>query len=312
LSLTVIIACRDAGPFIRQAIESCLNQRPPPEKIIVVDDASTDGCGVILDDYARRRAIELIRNSECQGRARSVNRQLERVTTKYIALLDADDVAMPGRFGSQVEFMEAHPRVGCSSSFVRYINSVGIRIASGVLDLLTEKELEKYLSGGEVFGLFAPAVILRAEVLKNPSLRFRAEFWPADDVDLWNRIAEADWKVLAQPQFLTAYRIHSTSVVTKTTRNTRLQYEWVRGCLRARRKGKPEPTREEFQAELARAPWPARLNRWRKNEAKVAYRMAGFAFGERLEWRTACALAKAFCLQPLYVSHRLVRQIFEP
>jgi hypothetical protein len=100
--------------------------------------------------------------------------------------------------------------------------------------------------------------------------------------------------------------------VTDNARNTRLQYEWVRGCLRARRKGRPEPTREEFQAELARAPWLARLNRWRKNEAKVAYRAAGFAFGEGLEWQTACALARAFCLQPLYVSRRLIRQISKP
>jgi glycosyltransferase involved in cell wall biosynthesis len=310
--LTVIIACCNAAPYIRHAVESCLNQRPAPEKIVVVDDASVDGSEVILDEYARAGAIELIRNSECQGRARSVNRQFDRVTTKYVALLDADDVAMPGRFGAQFEFMETHPRVGCSSSFVRYINSVGVRIASGVLDLLAEKELERCLSSGEVFGLFAPAVILRADVLKNPSLRFRPEFWPADDVDLWNRIAEAGWQVLAQPQFLTAYRIHPTSAVTDNARNTRLQYEWVRGCLRARRKGRPEPTREEFQAELARAPWLARLNRWRKNEAKVAYRAAGFAFGEGLEWQTACALARAFCLQPLYVSRRLIRQISKP
>lgn len=313
LPVTVIISCHNAARFIRQAIESCLNQNRPPEKLIVIDDASTDASAAVMDQYAGAGAgaIELIRNRRRQGRALSVNCAVETVKTKYIALLDADDVAMPGRFERQIEFMEAHSRVGCSSSFVRYINTVGTRIASGVLNLLTESDLEYHLSAGEPIGLFTPAVILRAEVFKNPALRFRAEFWPADDIDLWNRIAEAGWQVLAQPEFLTAYRIHSSSIVTTDARNTRLQYEWVRACLRARRRGMPEPTHEEFRAQLKTMSLTAKLNRERKVEAKVSCRAAGFALGERRFIRATLHLAKAFCLQPGYVSRRLAQQIFK-
>src|SRR5207249_667763 len=121
-------------------------------------------------------------------------------------------------------------------------------------------------------GLFCPAVVLRAEVLRDPKLRFRAQFWPADDIDLWNRIAEAGWQVLAQPEFLTCYRVHSTSAVTEKARHTRIQFEWVRCCLRARRAGRPEPTAEEFQLQIASMSWPARMNRHRKIQAKAACR----------------------------------------
>jgi glycosyltransferase involved in cell wall biosynthesis len=312
LPVTVITACRNAAPFIRQTLESCLNQHRLAEKIIVIDDASTDGSSAILDEYARQGAIELIRNTERRGKPESMNCAFERVTTKYIALLDADDIALPNRFESQVEFMEAHPRVGCSSSNVRYINVAGRRIANGVLDLLTEDTLKKYLSSGEPFGLFAPAAILRTEVVKNPALQFREQFWPADDIDLWNRIGEAGWQVLVQPEFLTAYRIHSNSAVTTNARNTRRQFEWVRACLRARRQGRPEPTRDAFHAELNSMPWFVRLNRSRKVEAKVSCRAAGFAIGERHFMRAALHLVKAFCLQPVYVSRRLAKQLFEP
>jgi glycosyltransferase involved in cell wall biosynthesis len=311
LPVTIIICCHNAAPFIRQAIESCLNQNRPAQKLVVIDDASTDGSVAVMDQYTRAGAMELIQNRHRQGRAISVNRAFETVKTKYIALLDADDVAMPGRFERQVEFMEAHPRIGCSSSFVRYINTVGTRIASGVLSLLTERDLENHLSAGEPIGLFAPAVILRAEVVKNPALRFRAAFWPADDIDLWNRIAEAGWQVLAQPEFLTAYRIHSSSIVTTDARNTRLQYEWVRACLRARRRGLREPAHDEFQRQLEAMPLTAKLNRERKVEAKVSCRAAGFALGERRFIRATLHLAKAFCLQPGYVSRRLAQQIFK-
>jgi glycosyltransferase involved in cell wall biosynthesis len=309
--VTVIIACRNGAPFIRQALESCFNQTRSPEEVIVVDDASTDGSSAILDEFARAGRIRLLRNTTNLGRDLSFDRALEFVNTKYVAILDADDLALPNRLERQVAFMETHPDVGVSGSFVQYINARDERIARGVLDLLTEKDFERYVHSDEPFGLYCPAVILRAEVFKNPAFRFRKEFWPASDIDLWNRIAESGWKVLAQPEFLTAYRVHGTSAVTTGARNTRLQFEWARACMRARRQGKPEPTREQFLAERTNAPWLTRLNRWRKTEAKIAYRAAGFAFGERQQLRTLRCLAKAFCLQPLYVAHRLLMQIFE-
>jgi glycosyltransferase involved in cell wall biosynthesis len=309
--VTVIIACRNTGKFIREAVESCLNQTRPPEKIIVVDDASTDNSSTVLDELAHAGQIQLIRNDTNLGRAASFDRALEFVATEYVAILDADDIALPNRFERQLAFMGERPRLGCCSSFVQYINSPGEKIARGVLDILTEEDLKAYLQGGEPFGLYCPSVTLRAEVIKNPALRFRGQFWPADDIDLWNRIAEAGWQVLAQPEFLTAYRIHAGSTVTVSTRSTRMQFEWVRACLRARRAGQPEPTREKFFETLDEAPALVRFNRWRKTESKVAYRAAGFAFGERHHWKTAICFLKAFCLQPMRVSFRVIQQIFE-
>ncbi len=308
--VAVIIACHNTGDFIRETVESCRNQTRPPEQVIVVDDASTDGASATLDELATTGQIRLVRNATNLGRDRSFDRALELVTAKYVAILDSDDLALPERFEKQVEFLEAHPRVGCTSSFVHYINTQGVRIAQGVLDLLSEQDFQRYMRSNETIGLYCPAVMLRAEVIKNPALRFRGQFWPASDIDLWNRIAEAGWQVLVQPESLTAYRVHSTSAIATGARNARRQYDWVRACQRARRAGRLEPTREAFLAELAGQPWLQRLNRWRKDEAKVAYRAAGFAFGERHHWRTAGYILKAFCLQPGRTFFRVCEQIF--
>ena len=307
VSVTVLIPCHNAAPFIRQAVDSCLGQTCRPEKILVVDDASTDGSSPILDDYAHQGLIELVRNSDRRGRSNSLNSVCDRIETRYTALLDADDIALPTRLERQVAFMDAHPELGCSGSFVQYINAAGKVLANGVLDLLTEADLRRYLGSADPFGLFCSAVILRTEVLGNPALRFRAQFWPADDIDLWNRIAEAGWQVRAQPEFLVQYRIHSASVVTSNARRTRLEFEWVRACLRARRAGRLEPTREAFDATLARMSWLVKLNRWRKLEAKIASRAAGFAYAEGRILRAVVSLIMAFCLQPTYVVGR-VRQ----
>lgn len=308
--VAVIIACHNASAYLRETLDSCLNQTRPPEQIIVVDDASTDGSNAVLDEYANAGKIRLVRNPANLGRGRSFGRALEHLTAKYVAILDADDLALPKRFEQQVKFLEANPKVGCCGSFVQYCNQRGEIIAHGVLDLLSEKDFQRYLQSDEPFGLYCPAVMLRAEIFQNPALRFRPEFWPADDIDLWNRIGEAGWQVLALPEFLTLYRIHSGSTVTNQARSTRRQYEWVRACLRARREGCPEPTHEEFFSTFDNVPWYTRLNRWRKAESKVAYRAAGFAFGERRHWRTAGYIVKAFCLQPLRVFYRVCEQVF--
>lgn len=309
--VTVIIPCYNAAPFIRQAIDSCLHQTRPPEQIIVVDDACTDGTPAILDEFAQAGKIRLVRNEKNLGKDVSLNNAVALVHSKYIAILDADDIALPARFERQVAFLEEHSKVGCTSSFVQYFNTRGEKIARGVLDLLTEGDFERYMKTGECIGLYCPAVMMRTEVLKISPLPFRKEFWPASDIDMWNRITEAGWQILAQPEFLTAYRIHGTSAVTSGGRNTRLQYDWVRACIRARRQGKPEPTREEFIETLNRAPLFARFNRWRKAEAKIAYRAAGFALGERQQLLTARFILRAFCLQPIYVGKRLAQQILE-
>jgi glycosyltransferase involved in cell wall biosynthesis len=311
LPATVIIACHNAVRYVRGALESWLQQTRQPQTIIVVDDASTDGSSAILDEYAKTGAIRLIRNASPLGNAASVNAALELVSTKYIALMDADDVAAPNRLERQVAFMEARPKLGCTSAFIHYINSRGEIVASGILDLLTREDLKRYLQSDEAFGLYYPSVMLRAEVLRDPSLRFRGRFSPADDIDLWNRIAEAGWHVIAQPEFLTQYRIHAPVVSVEPVRNPRRQYEWVNACLRARRRAQPEPGYPEFAAERARGFWLGQFNSWRRCEARASYRGAGFAYCEGRYVHAMVGVFTAALLQPTYVARRLAQQMFE-
>jgi glycosyltransferase involved in cell wall biosynthesis len=253
--------------------------------------------------------IEIHRNPCNMGRANSVNQIFESLDADYFILQDADDLAKPERVARQVAFMDENPDVGCSSSFVDYISAVGSHVAKGKLDLLDDARLAEYLAGDEPFGLFCPAVILRASVVKDPELRFRGQFWPADDIDLWNRIAEKGFKVRAQSENLVGYRIHGQSAVTAGFTRTRMQYEWLRSCLRARRVGKPEPTKDEFLAVWNAAPWWRRINRHRKIVAKGYYRSAGFAAAEKHYLSAAYKYSIAVFLQPGYSLRRAAIQL---
>lgn len=297
------------GEYLRESVTSLLHQTQALHKLVVIDDGSTDNSFATLADLEMSGSIEIHRNETNMGRAASLNAAFLRYEADYFILQDADDVAKPERVARQVAFMEEHPEVGCSSSFIDYIDKTGRKIAKGKLDLLDDERLAEYLAGNEPFGLFCPAVILRASVVKNPQFHFRGQFWPADDIDLWNRIAETGFKVRAQPERLVGYRIHGNSAVTSGFTRTRMQFEWLRSCLRARRAGLPEPTQEEFLVSWNSVPIWKKINRSRKIFAKGLYRSAGFAVSEQRRLHFIAFLFISFVLSPVYVVHRIWQQI---
>ena len=307
--IVALIPSFNAGEFLLLSVESLLEQSRPADRIVIIDDASTDGSMDSIRHLAADDRIEIFQNEENCGKADSLNRQFDRIDCDYFLIQDADDIAFPTRIERQLAFMEENPRLGCSSGFIEYINKNGKRIGEGKLDLLEERKLSDYLSGDDPFGLFCPAAIVKADAVKDKALQFRKRFWPADDIDLWNRIAEAGWLVLAQPENLVGYRIHGASAVTSSFYRTRMQFEWVRACLRARRRKLPEPGREQFLATWNGIGKIPKLNRWRKMTAKAHYRNAGFKIAEKQIATGAASLFLSLLLQPSYFISRLSKQI---
>src|SRR5437773_919404 len=79
-----------------ETVESVLAQTLRDLELIVVDDASTDGTQALLDAVADER-VRVVRNDEHVGLAASLNRGLDLADARYVARLDADDIALPER-----------------------------------------------------------------------------------------------------------------------------------------------------------------------------------------------------------------------
>jgi succinoglycan biosynthesis protein ExoU len=98
LSVAVIIAVRNAGQTIAEAIGSALAQDATAE-VIVVDDASSDDTAEVsraADDGSGR--LRIVRMAECVGPSRARNEAIALSTAPLIAILDGDDIFLPGRF----------------------------------------------------------------------------------------------------------------------------------------------------------------------------------------------------------------------
>ena len=108
---TVLIDTYNYGKFIEEAIASVLAQNFPvgQREILVVDDGSTDDTQERLQKYGD--AIRYLRKPN-GGQASAFNFGFEQARGEIVALLDADDVWLPGKLGRVYEEFERHPAAG--------------------------------------------------------------------------------------------------------------------------------------------------------------------------------------------------------
>jgi glycosyltransferase involved in cell wall biosynthesis/peptidoglycan/xylan/chitin deacetylase (PgdA/CDA1 family) len=103
----------NAEEFLAEAIESVLAQTYPNWELWLVDDGSSDGSSQLARDYATRHAnrIHYLEHPGHKNRGKSASRNLglRHARGQYVALLDADDVWLPGKLTNQVPLLEAHP-----------------------------------------------------------------------------------------------------------------------------------------------------------------------------------------------------------
>lgn len=112
----VVIPAWNAAETIAEAIDSLLSQSVPPAEVVVVDDGSTDATAATVATYGER--VRLL----CQpnrGPGAATNAGLACVTAPNVAFLDADDVWLSGKAGSQLRYLAENPAVSGVFAWVR-------------------------------------------------------------------------------------------------------------------------------------------------------------------------------------------------
>lgn len=310
--VSVVMPIYNSEDFLEEAIESVRAQTHRDLELVAVDDGSTDRSPAILRRFAQEDARVRVITQANAGGAAARNRALRSARAQWVISLDHDDVMLPHRVERQIAFIGAHPDVKVFACRAYYVDRTGKVIGRTRLEPLTTRaEFEQYLASGQMIGLSHTSVAMhRPTVLELGG--YRPEFDGAEDIDLWNRVAEHGHLVLQQKETLTRYRIHETSVMTARPRQNWLACEWVHACMRARRAGRPEPSRDEFMRDWSSRPWWHRLRDESLMLARVQYRAAGFEIANRHWARGTGRLLLAGCARPGYVLRRLSSQVRLP
>src|SRR5205823_11627398 len=120
----VIVAVHDGARFVGEGIESVLCQTAADLELVIVDDASTDHTPVLVDAVSDARLV-VLRNDEQRGLAVSLNRGLDEASGRYVARLDADDIASPERLERQLARIRAEPSIGVLGTAVIDLDAEG-------------------------------------------------------------------------------------------------------------------------------------------------------------------------------------------
>lgn len=205
--ITVIIPTYNSALYISDAIESCLNQLKLRDiEILVIDDASTDNTSSIIQSYGKR--VRCIKHIENKGQSAARNTGISNSDSKYIALLDSDDLMSPERLITQLKTLEQNNKIYGVGSHLEVFGNLKKRwhYPTKYNDILARIYFRN---------TFATSSLLIRRSLFNNEL-FNNDINQAEDYDLWLRVIWK-YKFVNIPKYLTRYRVHSSSTSNQST-----------------------------------------------------------------------------------------------
>ncbi len=251
--VTVIIPCYNRADYIRQTVDSVLGQDYPSKELIVVDDGSTDDSFSILESVGLRHA---------HG--------------DFVAILDSDDLFLPGKLTKQVRYLQEHPDIG-----VVYANGMNISASGEDMYPVHPANVPPVIGPEPVLECCAynlPSnALVRKEVFDEAGF-LEESFRTAQDHDMAIRLAEVA-PVGYLDEVLWCYRRHEASVS-----HGRTVERWRNGFVILKKAAE-------------RYPYPYGVKRRRR--AVLHFRMGQCLLQQRSFGRAALHLVAAGVLDPL-------------
>ncbi|MHC9247344.1 glycosyltransferase family 2 protein [Aeromonas jandaei] len=201
--LTVLMPVFNAEKYLSSAICSILSQTYCEFEFIILDDGSTDGSLRIIEKFVSiDERITVKSNSQNQGIAKCRDTLLSFVDTEYFAWMDADDISLPHRFKSQIDYLDSHPDVGAVSAGYVDFDSLGRYIPESDPD----KIAVNMLTGNVIIN---PVTMARTAVAKKTDFSFeRCGVVSATDYAFWVAMRDVS-KLKVLPECLLIYRTHA-------------------------------------------------------------------------------------------------------
>lgn len=279
--VSVVVPVYNAAQFLRDTLESILDQTYRQLEIIAVNDGSTDSSLEILKEYADR--IQCI-HQENQGVAIARNVGVERSLGSYVAFCDADDIWFPRKLEWQMDIVKRHPCVGVVGGFMEKIDELGRTLdscqrPSGLHDQPMNLK-QVLLMEGNVIDMSTS--LIRKEVFQEiRGFQLGNKDLKAEDYDLWIRASEKT-KIYLTSQYVGQYRVLKNS---RSHGSLRKEYGAQFQMLRI--------YRSEYSPDCYKI---------RKAKIYAEWADSSFVEGERYAWKLQ---VKAMKLHPANISYQV-------
>lgn len=213
----------NAASFLKETLDSILNQTFTNFELILIDDCSKDNTLEIANSFSDPR-IYIVKNEKNLGAGGTRNKGIKLAQSTYIAFCDADDIMFPNRLEEQYNFMEQHPDIDICGSFVKLINEQGDITGKFTFPVKHDKiAVEMFLR----CAFQQSTAFIRRQSFKQSGLEYKENHY-AEDYDLWaNAIKRLKFHVI--PHFLMYYKISDSQISSisfdKQQRDANLVYK---------------------------------------------------------------------------------------
>lgn len=201
--VSIILPVYNGERFLRQAIESILNQTYENWELWIVDDCSTDGTAHMIEHFMRRDArIHVIHNAVNQKLPRSLNIGFQAATGEYLTWTSDDNVFLPNAIERMAHVLDMNPdiRMVCADEIIIDENNAELN-ELGVYE-------EKKIFGQNCLGA---CFLYRREVLEIVG-EYDDSLFCVEDYDYWLRVLKHYHHIERIPEVLYRYRRHTESL----------------------------------------------------------------------------------------------------
>jgi GT2 family glycosyltransferase len=200
--VAVIVPCRDGRRWLPGLLASLRAQTRPPDALLVVDDASSDGSA----DWLRREGVDVLALERNVGFAAAANRGIEAVDADAVALLNTDVVPAP----DWLERTERRLEPGVAAVATKMVSLSDPAVLDDCGDVLRRdgvceqrghgrRDTGAFDAPGEVFAACAGAALYRREAVLAVGGFEEMFFAYLEDVDLGLRLRLAGWRCAYEP-----------------------------------------------------------------------------------------------------------------
>jgi len=221
--VSVILTSFNHAKYLRDAIDSSLNQTYDDFELIIWDDASTDESWFIINSYKDSR-IKAFRNEERKRGVYGINKAIREIArSEYIAIHHSDDVWEPYKLERQVKFLDEHPDIGAVFSNALAIKEDGAALEDSshfYYNIFEQPNRSRYEWLNHFFykgnALCHPSVLIRRQCYNDCGL-YRPWFAQIGDFDMWIRLC-LKHNIYVLPEKLVRFRVRENEANTSGNR----------------------------------------------------------------------------------------------
>lgn len=180
--VSVIIPFYSNVDWLKEAVDSVLQQTYPNLELILINDGSKEDTSKFLKCY-NNKLIYI--EKENGGPASARNEGINRASGEYIAFLDSDDIWVKEKVQKQVEFMQKNKYVWSHTGYIRFGENINSSIVN--VDWFKNNTFPVVISSCPIA---TPCVMLQTSILKeDSSLRFATDMRAGEDTYFWLRLS---------------------------------------------------------------------------------------------------------------------------